>query len=145
MNRFFSSPDNDVILVIADRLLEAFKQMYPGVVEDAMAAIRNGQSVEQAGRIMMAGVQTTQDQIRQAESDKQKKLQESIDRLKDQLAKSQHDRTQIQSHNKTLQMTSDLQLEELKDLRETVTIQNRILARQQQKLQNLLGNSIDDE
>jgi uncharacterized coiled-coil protein SlyX len=42
-------------------------------------------------------------------------------------------------------MTSDLQLDELKDLRETVTIQNRILARQQQKLHNLLGNSIDDE
>ena len=145
MNIFFPSPDNEVVLVTADRLLEAFKQMYPAVVEDAMAAIRSGQSVEQAGRILVTAVQTTQDQVRQAVSDKQKTLQESIDRLKDQLAESQHNLTQIQSHNKTLQMTSDLQLDELKDLRETVTIQNRILARQQQKLHNLLGNSIDDE
>lgn len=145
MNIFFPSPDNEVILVTADRLLEAFKQMYPGVVEDAMAAIRSGQSVEEAGRILVTAVQTTQDQVRQAESNKQKTLQESIDRLKDQLAESQHNLTQIQSDNKTLQMTSDLQLEELKDLLDTVTIQNRILARQQQKLQNLLGNSIDDE
>jgi len=72
-------------------------------------------------------------------------LRENISGLKDQLSEQERNLKQAQSINKSLQDKCDLQTTELEDMRETITIQNRILARQQHKLQSLLGNTIEDE
>ena len=65
--------------------------------------------------------------------------------MKEQLRESEQNLKQIESQNKELQYENELQADELIDLKDTIEIQNRLLARQQQKLQNLLGNSVDDE
>ncbi len=145
MNRFFSSPDDELILNTVSRLLEGFRKMYPDAVDEAVAALRNGGSAEQAGRIIATAVQTAQDQLLQDTSGKQKTLRENISGLKDQLAEQERNLTQVQATNKSLQDKCDLQATELEDMREAITIQNRILARQQHKLQSLLGNTIEDE
>ena len=145
MNRFFSSPDDELVLNTISRLLEGFRKIYPSAVDEAVAALRNGQTVEETGRMIAAATQTAQDQLRQDASEKQKTLRENISGLRDQLAEQERNLTQVQTNNKSLRDTCDLQATELEDMRETITIQNRILARQQHKLQSLLGNTIEDE
>jgi len=145
VNLFFSPSDSEIILNTVSRLLEGFQKMYPDAVDEAVAVLRNGRSVEQAGRIIATAVQTAQDQLLQDASGKQKTLRENIFGLRDQLAEQERNLTQVQSTNKSLQDKCNLQATELEDMRETITIQNRILARQQHKLQSLLGNTIEDE
>ena len=145
MNLFFSPSDSEIILNTVSRLLEGFQKMYPDAVDEAVAVLRNGRSAEQAGRIIATAVQTAQDQLLQDASGKQKTLRENISGLRDQLAEQERNLTQVQSTNKSLQDKCDLQATELEEMRETITIQNRILAHQQHKLQSLLGNTIEDE
>jgi len=70
MNRFFSSPDDELILNTVSRLLEGFGKMYPDAVDEAIASLKNGQFVEQAGRMIATAVQTAQDQLQQEASGK---------------------------------------------------------------------------
>lgn len=145
MNRFFPASEEEIVLSATNQLLVGFKSMYPGVVTETVEAVKKGQYLEQAGRILAAAVQSTQDKLQQDASEKIGTLQETIGGLKKQLAETEHELDQISSQNQKFQRICDAQTNELEELRETVTIQNRILARQQQKLQNLLGNSLDDE
>ena len=145
MNRFFPASEEEIVLSAASQLLVGFKSMYPSVVTETVEAVKKGQYLEQAGRILAAAVQSTQDKLQQDASEKIGTLQETVGGLKKQLAETEHKIAQISSQNQQFQRICDAQTDELEELRETITIQNRILARQQQKLQNLLGNSLDDE
>jgi peptidoglycan hydrolase CwlO-like protein len=145
MSLFFAQTDPEIILNTASQLLEVFRKMCPYAVEDALASLRNGQPAEHAGRIIMAAIQMGQAQFQQEASEKQQALQNSINDLTGQLRDYELHVTQTQSENEVLQSTCEILEIEITSLRETITLQNRILARQQRQLQSLLGNTSDDE
>lgn len=144
MNRFLPVSEEEVALSVTGQLLGVFRTMYPTSVEEALTLFRKGQSLQEVGEVILTTIQTTQDKLLDA-AEKIGILQETISGLKKQLLESEKNLTQIESQNKKVQYENEIQADELIDLKDTVMLQNKILARQQQKLQNLLGNSVDDE
>ena len=145
MNRFLPVSEEEVALSVTGQLLGVFRTMYPTSVEEALTLFRKGQSLQEVGEVILTTIQTTQDKLQQDAAEKIGILQETISGLKKQLLESEKNLTQIESQNKKVQYENEIQADELIDLKDTVMLQNKILARQQQKLQNLLGNSVDDE
>jgi len=152
MNRFLPVSEEEVALSVTGQLLGVFRTMYPTAVEEALTLFRKGQSPQQVGEVVLTDIQTTQDKLQQDASEKIgtlqatiSGLQKTISGLKEQFAASEQNLKEVESQNKKLQYENELQADELIDLKDTIEIQNRLLARQQQKLQNLLGNSVDDE
>ena len=152
MNRFLPISEEEVALNVTGQLLEVFRIMYPTAVEEALTLFRKGQSPQQVGEVLLTAIQTTQDKLQQDAAEKIgtlketiSGLQKTISGLKEQLADSEQNLKQMESEDKKLQHLCDLQTKEIIDMKNTIEIQNRLLARQQQKLQNLLGNSLDDE
>jgi len=152
MNRFLPVSEGEVALSVTRQLLEVFRTMYPTAVEEALTLFRKGQSLQEVGRVLLTTIQTTQDKLQKDASEKIgtlketiSGLQKTISGLKEQLADSEQNLKEVESQNNKLQYENGLQADELIDLKDTIEIQNRLLARQQQKLQNLLGNSVDDE
>jgi len=145
MNRFLPVSEGEVALSVTGQLLGVFRTMCPTAVEEALTAFRKGQSPQQVGEVLLTDIQTTQDKLQQDASEKIGTLQATISGLKEQFAASEQNLKEVESQNKKLQYENELQADELIDLKDTIEIQNRLLARQQQKLQNLLGNSVDDE
>jgi len=152
MNRFLPASEEEVALSVTGQLLGVFRTMYPTAVEEALTLFRKGQSPQQVGEVVLTDIQTTQDKLQQDASEKIgtlqatiSGLQKTISGLKEQFAASEQNLKEVESQNKKLQYENELQADELIDLKDTIEIQNRLLARQQQKLQNLLGNSVDDE
>ena len=145
MNRFLPISEEEVALNVTGQLLEVFRIMYPTAVEEALTLFRKGQSPQQVGEVLLKDIQITQDKLQKDAAEKRGTLQATISGLKEQLAESEQNLKGVESQNKKLQYENELQEDELIDLKNTIEIQNRLLARQQQKLQNLLGNSLDDE
>ena len=145
MNHFLPASEEEFALSVTRQLLEVFRTMYPTAVEEALTLFRKGQSLQQVGEVLLTDIQTTQDKLQQDASEKIGTLKETISGLKEQFAASEQNLKEVESQNKKLQYENELQADELIDLKDTIEIQNRLLARQQQKLQNLLGNSVDDE
>ena len=152
MNHFLPASEEEFALSVTRQLLEVFRTMYPTAVEEALTLFRKGQSLQQVGEVLLTDIQTTQDKLQQDASEKIgtlketiSGLQKTISGLKEQFAASEQNLKEVESQNKKLQYENELQADELIDLKDTIEIQNRLLARQQQKLQNLLGNSVDDE
>jgi septal ring factor EnvC (AmiA/AmiB activator) len=152
MNRFLPVSEEEVALSVTGQLLGVFRTMYPTAVEEALTLFRKGQSLQEVGEVILTTIQTAQDKL-QRDADKKigalqetiSGLQKTIGGLKEQLAESEQNLKQMESEDKKLQHLCDLQTKEIIDMKNTIEIQNRLLARQQQKLQNLLGNSLDDE
>ena len=152
MNRFLPVSEEAVALSVTRQLLEVFRTMYPTAVEEALTLFRKGQSLQEVGEVLLTTIQTTQDKLQKDTSEKIgtlketiSGLQKTISGLKEQLADSEQNLKQMESEDKKLQHLCGLQAKEILDMKNTIEIQNRLLARQQQKLQNLLGNSVDDE
>jgi len=63
MNRFFPPSEEEIVLSATNQLLEGFQSMYPSEVTETVAAIKKGQYLDQAGKILASAVQSTQDKL----------------------------------------------------------------------------------
>lgn len=137
--------DTEQILSTISQLLEPFRVTRPEVVEDILTAVRNGQSLEQAGKIMVEAVRVILAQFKQEGDEKQAALQKTIDELTD----SNHDQAleivELRSDLEVIQKELKFIVDETQGYKQTIATQNKLLARQQKKLQKLLGNTQEDE
>jgi hypothetical protein len=117
----------------------------PEVVEDILTAVRNGQSLEQAGKILVEAVRVILAQFKQEGDEKQAALQKTIDELTD----SNHDQAleivELRSDLEVIQKELKFIVDGTQGYKQTIATQNKLLARQQKKLQKLLGNTQEDE
>lgn len=137
--------DTEQILSTISQLLEPFRVTRPEVVEDILTAVRNGQSLEQAGKILVEAVRVILAQFKQEGDEKQAALQKTIDELTD----SNHDQAleivELRSDLEVIQKELKFIVDGTQGYKQTIATQNKLLARQQKKLQKLLGNTQEDE
>jgi hypothetical protein len=147
MSLFFQGyhTDNDLILNTVSQLLEPFRQGYPQAIEEALTVIHSGQPVEGAGRVMLETMQTLLAQSKQVEDEKQADLQKTIDKLTDSNQGQAVEIVELRSDLEVIQKELKFIVDETEGYKQTIATQNKILARQQKKLQKLLGNTQEDE
>jgi hypothetical protein len=137
--------DTEQILSTISQLLEPFRVTRPEVVEDILTAVRNGQSLEQAGKIMVEAVRVILAQFKQEGDEKQAALQKTIDELTDSNQDQALEIVELRSDLEVIQKELKFIVDETQGYKQTIATQNKLLARQQKKLQKLLGNTQEDE
>ena len=147
MSIFFQgyNTNTEPILSTISQLLEPFRVTQPEIVEDIMTAVRNGQSLEQAGKIMVEAVRVTLAQFKQEGDEKQATLQKTIDELTDSNQDQALEIMELRSDLEVIQKELKFIVDETEGYKQTIATQNKLLARQQKKLQKLLGNTQEEE
>jgi len=147
MSAFFQSPaaDSNLILNTAVQMLEAFRQVDAKAVDEALVSIRDGLPVEQAGRIMLNAIQSSINQPLQETQEKLKTVQDTADDLRSLRDEQEKQLSKLEKDLERLQREYEYVSDQANEFEETISIQNRLLARQHRKLQDLLGNMQEED
>jgi hypothetical protein len=140
MGLFFSSQDDNMIVQTASQLLEPFRADYPEAVQSTITAIQSGQPIERGGRILADAIQAALHTAKQEWETEKRSTQEVIEQIKDAENRKERSLVMLRIESNKLMDELESRQEQIHELQETITSQNKLLARLHRRHQAIVRN-----